>query len=62
MAKDDFSNEQPLGGSENRREREEFEGIKQESSKDGKDMEKSGAHSNLGIGDEETPVKENEKE
>lgn len=62
MGKDDFSNERPLGGSTNRREREAFGGIQQESSEDGKDMEKSGAHSNLGIGDEETPIKEDQKE
>ena len=62
MGKDDFSNERPLGGSKNRREREEFESIEQESSEDGRDMEKKGAHSNLGVGDEETPIKENEKE
>lgn len=62
MGKDDFSNERPLGGSTNRREREEFEGIQQKSSEDGREMEKEGAHSNLGIGDEKTPIKEDEKE
>lgn len=62
MGKDDFSNERPLGSSTNRREREEFEGIQQESSEDGREMEKEGAHSNLGIGDEKTPIKEDEKE
>ena len=62
MGKDDFSNERPLGSSKNRREREEFESIEQESSEDGRDMEKKGAHSNLEVGGEETPIKENEKE
>lgn len=62
MGKDDFSNERPLGSSKNRREREEFESIEQESSEDGRDMKKKGAHSNLGVGGEETPIKENEKE
>lgn len=62
MGKDDFENSQSSRGVENRRQREEFESIEQESREDGMEMEKRGAHSNMGIGDEENPIGENEKE
>ena len=62
MGKDDFSR----GGhsdnpTENRRQREEFESIEQESAEDGAEMEKRGAHSNLEIGDEQNTIGENEE-
>ncbi|MGK7376671.1 hypothetical protein ACSFXN_02445 [Planococcus sp. 1R117A] len=63
MGKDDFSTErQPnSNGTEDRRQREEFETIEQESNEDGMEMGKKGAHSNLGIGDEQNPIKEREE-
>lgn len=62
MGKDDFENSQSPRGIENRRQREEFESIEQESREDGAEMSKRSAHSNTGIGDEENPIAENEKE
>lgn len=62
MGKDDFSTErQPDTPAESRRQREEFESIDQESAEDGAEMEKRGAHSNLGIGDEQNPMEEKEE-
>lgn len=62
MGKDDFSTERhPDTPTENRRQREEFESIGQESAEDGAEMAKRGAHSNLGIGDEQNPMEEKEE-
>lgn len=62
MGKDDFSTERhPDTPTENRRQREEFASIEQESVEDGAEMEKRGAHSNLGIGDEQNPIGEDQE-
>lgn len=60
MAKNDFSRDANPQTSQNRRQREEFESIDQESREDGKEMEKRGAHSNTGVGDEQNPIGESE--
>lgn len=62
MGKDDFNSGQSSQEAKSRREREEFENIEQESERDGAEMEKKGAHSNTGIGDEENPIAENDEE
>lgn len=62
MAKNDFSRDANPQTSQNRRQREEFESIDQESREDGKSMEKSGAHSNTGVGDERNPIGESENQ
>lgn len=62
MGKDDFENSLSSRGIRNRRHREEFETIEQESREDGAEMEKRGAYSNTGVGDEENPIGENEEE
>ncbi|CEG21747.1 hypothetical protein BN1080_00663 [Planococcus massiliensis] len=62
MGKDNFSDERHPREEGNRREREEYESIEQESAEDGKEMEKRGAHSNEGIGDEQNPIGESEEE
>lgn len=61
MAKNDFSKGANPESGHNRRQREEFESIDQESREDGKKMEKRGAHSNTGIGDEQNPIGESEE-
>ena len=60
MAKNDFSRDANPQTSQNRRQREEFESIDQESREDGEEMEKRGAHSNTGVGDEQNPIGESE--
>ena len=60
MAKNDFSRDANPQTSQNRRQREEFESIDQESREGGKEMEKRGAHSNTGVGDEQNPIGESE--
>ena len=60
MAKNDFSKDANPQTNQNRRQREEFESIDQESREDGEKMEKRGAHSNTGIGDEQNPIGESE--
>jgi hypothetical protein len=62
MGKDDFSNQPDSSQQQSRRQREEFEGIDQESREDGAEMERNSAHSNLGIGDEKNPIREKEEE
>lgn len=62
MGKDDYSDRQNSSQQENRRQREEFESIQQESREDGAEMEHDSAHSNLGIGDEQNAVREKEEE
>lgn len=63
MGKDDFSSEGHLNEpTENRRQREEYESIAQESAEDGAEMAKKGAHSNLGLGDEQNPIEEREEQ
>lgn len=37
-------------------------GGKNSEQRDGEELRKEGAHSNIGIGDEKTPIRENEKE
>lgn len=61
MAKNDFSKEANSQSGHNRRQREEYESIDQESKEDGKAMKKTGAHSNTGIGDEQNPIGESEE-
>lgn len=61
MGKDDFSNGRHPREEGNRRQREEYESIEQESAKDGEEMEKRGSHSNEGIGDEQNPIGESEE-
>ena len=62
MGKDDFSTEgYPSDHNRNRRQREEYETIDQQSAEDGAEMAKKGAHSNLGIGDEQNPIEEKEE-
>lgn len=60
MAKNDFSRDANPQTKQNRRQREEFESIDQESREDGEKMEKRGAHSNTGVGDEQNPIGESE--
>ncbi|HSI65799.1 MAG TPA: hypothetical protein VK947_00150 [Planococcus sp. (in: firmicutes)] len=62
MSKEEFSRDQNQGSGGSRRHREEFEGIQQESREDGEKMQKKGAHSNKGIGDERNPIRESHKE
>lgn len=62
MGKDDFSNRQGSSQQGNRRQREEFESIEQQSAEDGAEMERNSAHSNLGIGDEQNAIREKEEE
>lgn len=62
MGKDDFSDQPDSSQQQSRKQREEFEGIDQESREDGEEMEHSSAHSNLGIGDEKNPIREKEDE
>ncbi|WP_298823905.1 hypothetical protein [uncultured Planococcus sp.] len=61
MAKNDFSKDTNPQSSHNRRQREEFESIDQESREDGDKMQKKGAHSNTGVGDEQNPIGESEE-
>lgn len=61
MAKNDFSKDANPSSSHNRRQREEFESIDQESREDGDKMQKKGAHSNTGVGDEQNPIGESEE-
>ncbi len=61
MAREDFSKDANASKGGDRRKREEFEGIGQESREDGEKMSKQGAHSNTGVGDEQNPIGESEK-
>ncbi len=61
MAKNDFSKDANPSSSHNGRQREEFESIDQESREDGDKMQKKGAHSNTGVGDEQNPIGESEE-
>lgn len=62
MSKNDFSKDANPQTNQNRRRREEFESIDQESREDGEKMEKRGAHSNTGVGDEQNPIGESEEQ
>lgn len=62
MSKNDFSKDANPQNSHNRRQREEFESIDQESREDGEKMEKRGAHSNTGVGDEQNPIGESQEQ
>ena len=62
MGKDDFSDGSNRREEGSRRQREEYETIQQESVEDGQEMEKRGAHSNEGVGDEQNPIGESEEE
>ncbi|WP_142826971.1 hypothetical protein [Planococcus soli] len=61
MSKNDFSRDANPQSSHNRRQREEFESVDQESREDGKKMDKKGAHSNTGVGDEQNQIGESEE-
>ncbi|WP_211655156.1 hypothetical protein [Planococcus alpniumensis] len=60
MPRDEFSKDANPTRDNNRRKREEFEGIDRESQEDGEKMRKEGAHSNTGVGDERNPIGESE--
>lgn len=62
MSKNDFARDANAQNNHNRRQREEFESIDQESREDGEKMEKRGAHSNTGVGDEQNPIGESEEQ
>lgn len=62
MPRDDFSKDANPSTNKDRRKREEFEGIDQESREDGEKMRKEGAHSNTGVGDERNPIGESESQ
>lgn len=62
MGKDDFSDGRHTREKGSQKQREEFETIQQKSAEDGSEMEKRGAHSNEGIGDEQNPIGESEEE
>lgn len=61
MGKNDFSDGRTRREEGSYRQREEYESIQQQSIKDGREMEKRGAHSNEGVGDEENPIEESEE-
>lgn len=61
MSNKDFSRDANPQSSHDRRQREEFESIDQESREDGRKMDKRGAHSNTGVGDEQNQIDESEE-
>ena len=62
MSKNDFARDANAHDSHNRRQPEEFESIDQQSKEDGEKMEKRGAHSNTGVGDEQNPIGESHEQ